>query len=75
MLALDNQFINFGDGRNVWSNSQVHLGRDMGGRKTYGGEENVPKNALFRKFLNPSKRASGSALSWIYVQEKQSIDT
>ena len=36
-----------------------NLGRDMGGCKTYGGGGNVPENALSRKFLDPSKRASG----------------
>ena len=36
------------------------LGGDMGGCKTYGGGGgNVPENALSRKFLDPSKRASG----------------
>ena len=36
------------------------LGRDMGGGggQNVRGEENVPENALSRKFLDPSKRAS-----------------
>ena len=35
-------------------------GRDMGGGgQNVWGEENVPENALSRKFLDPSKRASG----------------
>ena len=34
------------------------LGRDMGGAKRMG-EENVSENACSRKFLDPSKRASG----------------
>ena len=32
-----------------------YLGHDMGGCKTYGGEENVPENALSRKFWTPQK--------------------
>ena len=35
------------------------LGRDMGGVQNVWGEENVPENALSRKFLDPSKRAFG----------------
>ena len=39
------------------------------------GEENVPENALSRKFLDPCKRASGLLCRFIFVQEKQSTDT
>ena len=36
------------------------LGGDMGGvQNVWGGGGNVPENALSRKFLDPSKRASG----------------
>ena len=38
---------------------EYFLGRDMGGVQNVWGEENVPENALSRKFLDPSKRASG----------------
>ena len=37
----------------------LDLGRDMGGVQNVWGEENVPENALSRKFLDPSKRAPG----------------
>ena len=33
--------------------------RNMGGVQNVCGEENVPENALSRKFLDPCKRASG----------------
>ena len=40
--------------------SKVRLGRDYhGGVQNVWGVENVPENALSRKFLDPSKRASG----------------
>ena len=35
------------------------LGRDVGGVQKLGGGGNVPENASSRKFLDPSKRASG----------------
>ena len=45
---------------NTVKNPEIHnLGRDMGGVQNVWGEENVPENALSRKFLDPSKRASG----------------
>ena len=36
----------------------VKLGHDMGGLQIVWGEENVPENALSRKCLDPSRRAS-----------------
>ena len=51
------------------------LGRDMGAAKRMG-EENVPENALPKNF-GPlqEKKSCWAALSWIFVQEKQSTDT
>ena len=49
------------------------LGRDMGGCKTYGGEENVPENALSRKFLDPSKRASGLLCRGFLYSENRAL--
>ena len=37
------------------------------------GEEDVPENALSRKFLDPSKRASGLLCRGIFVQEKRAL--
>ena len=45
----------------------VHGKRMGGGKRT--------ENALSRKFLDPSKKSAWSALSCLFVQEKQSTDT
>ena len=45
----------------------------MGGCKTYGGEENVPENALSRKFLDPSKRASGLLCPGVLYRKNRAL--
>ena len=51
-----------------------HLGRDMGGAKRMGGGKRTRERAL-PKIFGPLQKSFWSALSWIFVQEKQSIDT
>ena len=51
------------------------LGPWYGGVQNVWGEENVPENALSRKFLEPSKRASGLLCRGFLYRETQSTDT
>ena len=50
------------------------LGRDMGGAKRMGGGKRTRERALL-KIFGPLQKSFWSALSWIFVEEKQSTDT
>ena len=50
------------------------LGRAMGGAKHMGGGKRTRERALPKSF-GPLQKSFWSALSWIFVQEKQSTDT
>ena len=47
----------------------------MGGCKTYGGRKTYQRTRSPENFWTPPKELLLSALSWIFVQEKQSTDT
>ena len=51
------------------------LGGDMGGCKTYGGGGKRTRERALPKIFGPLQKSFWSALSWIFVQEKQSTDT
>ena len=44
-------------GQSAQTNAVWHLGRDMGGCKTYGGRKTYQRTRSPENFLNPSKRA------------------
>ena len=53
----------------------ILVGPWYGGVQNVWGEENAPENALPRKLLDPSQRASGLLCRGFCMQEKQSTDT
>ena len=55
-------------------NLLTYLGRDMGGAKRMGGGKRTRERAL-PKIFGPLQKSFWAALSWIFVQEKQSTDT